>query len=142
MAQEPDERSSQPHSLVSNPQVLPPVVSPVPHIISPLIVETHDPKLRRRLRFALVSAVLIDCIQISLFPLFSPGFLSVANDLLDCFAFLFFWRLIGWHWALLPGLVFEFLPFVDLAPTWTLAVCIAVRSQTKAGAGLKSSGAV
>jgi hypothetical protein len=75
--------------------------------------------------------VLTDCIQIGFFPLFAPGLVSIADDLLDCVAFLLFWRLIGWHWALVPGLVFELLPFVDLAPTWTLAVCIAIRGQKK-----------
>jgi hypothetical protein len=88
-----------------------------------------DPKTRRRLRIALASAILIDCIQIGLFPLFIAGGFSVPDDFLDCIAFVFFWRLLGWHWALVPGFLFELLPFVDLAPTWTLAVYITVKSK-------------
>ena len=131
MAEEPEEKSSQQHSLqgLRNAQILPPVAPPVPEVISPLVVESYDPKLRLRLHFALISAVLIDCIQLGFFPLFAPGFFSIADDLLDCIAFLWFWRLIGWHWALAPGFVFKLVPFVDLAPTWTLAVWIAARSK-------------
>ena len=118
MAEEPEEKSSHRHSLegIRNAEILPPVVQPVPQIVSPLVVKSYNPKLRLRLRFALISAVLIDCIQLGFFPLFAPGFFSIADDLLDCFAFLLFWRLIGWHWALLPGFVFKLVPFVDLAP--------------------------
>jgi len=138
MAQDPEENSSQQQSLAgsSSPQAPPAIVNPVPQLVPPLVVETHNetynPNLRRRHRFALISAVLIDCIQIGLFPLFAPGLLSVADDLLDSVAFLLFWRLIGWHWALVPACLFELLPFVDVAPTWTLAVCIAIRGQKKA----------
>ena len=131
MAGEPEEKCSQQHSLegTCNPQLLPPIVQPVPRIIAPLVVESNNPKFSFRIRLAFVSAVLIDCIQLGFFPLFAPGFLSIADDLLDCIAFLWFWRLIGWHWALLPGFVFKLAPFVDLAPTWTLAVWIAARNK-------------
>jgi hypothetical protein len=88
-----------------------------------------DPKIRGRLRLALVSAILIDCIQIGLFPFFAAGGFSVADDFLDCIAFVLFWRLLGWHWALVPGFIFELLPFVDLAPTWTLAVYMTIKSR-------------
>jgi hypothetical protein len=138
MGQEPEEEASQHHSLarMSDTQVPPPIAKPVPKVIAPVIVEgsneAYDPKLRRRYRLALILAVLIDCIQIGFFPLFAPGLLSIADALLDCVAFLLFWRLIGWHWALVPACLFELLPFVDVAPTWTLAVCIAIRGQKKA----------
>jgi hypothetical protein len=39
------------------------------------------------------------------------------------------WSLLGWHWALAPSFLFEFLPIVELAPTWTLATWIAVRKR-------------
>jgi hypothetical protein len=143
MAQEPESNSSQPASLAgsANAQVHPPVLAPVPRLIAPLIVETNNPKLRRQLRWALILAVLIDSIQIAFFPLFAPGFISVADDLVDCVAFLLFWRLVGWHWALLPGFATELIPFADLVPTWTLAVYIAVRAQSNSSPGLKSANA-
>ena len=33
----------------------------------------------------------------------------------------------GWHVALLPTFVVEIIPFVDLFPTWTTAVCFVAR---------------
>ena len=39
--------------------------------------------------------------------------------------------LVGFHWAFLPSFVTKLLPFVDLAPTWTLAVFIATRHRRK-----------
>ena len=35
--------------------------------------------------------------------------------------------LVGWHWAFLPTFLAELVPFVDLVPTWTLAVMFATR---------------
>src|SRR5437867_5978890 len=100
MVEKPVEKSLQHHSFdgLHKAQILPPVAHPVPQIISPLVVESFHPKLRFRLGFALISAVLIDCIQLGFFPLFAPGFFSIADDLLDSVAFLWFWLLIGWHW--------------------------------------------
>ena len=111
--------------------LLPPALTVETQIISPPVLQDYPPQLRRRHRIALIAAVLIDSIQLGLFPVFSPGFFSIANNLLDGVAFLFFWRLLGWHWSLLPGFVFEFIPFVDLAPTWTLAVCLAIRNPAR-----------
>lgn len=77
-------------------------------------------------------AVVIDALQIGLFPLFSEGAFSPADTVVDCLAFLVFWRLVGWHPALLPSFVFEQIPLVDLAPTWTIAVGLAVRRRRRA----------
>jgi len=86
-------------------------------------------------KVALGLAILIDGIQIGLFPIFAPGFLSAADIILDVLAFALFWRLVGWHPALLPGFVFEQIPLVDLAPTWTIAVWIAIRRNSRTHAG-------
>ena len=85
-------------------------------------------------RAAMFLAVLVDAIQIGLFPIFGPGFLTPADIILDVLAFGLFWRLVGWHPALLPGFLFEQVPLVDLAPTWTLAVWIAIRRNSRAHA--------
>jgi hypothetical protein len=82
-------------------------------------------------KLAMILAVLADGIQIGLFPIFGPGFLSVADVVLDVMAFAIFWRLVGWHPALLPGFLFEQIPLVDLAPTWTIAVWIACRRNSR-----------
>ncbi|HWW94229.1 MAG TPA: hypothetical protein VN375_12750 [Vicinamibacteria bacterium] len=36
-------------------------------------------------------------------------------------------RLLGWHWALLPSLVAEMVPGLNLVPTWTAAVLYLTR---------------
>jgi len=91
-----------------------------------------SPPRKKAYKIALFLAVLADAIQIGLFPIFGPGFLSAANVILDVLAFALFWRLVGWHPALLPGFLFEQIPLVDLAPTWTLAVWIAIRRNSRA----------
>ena len=48
------------------------------------------------------------------------GFSSVAVALL-------LMRLLGWHWALLPSLVAEMVPGLNLVPTWTAAVLYLTR---------------
>jgi hypothetical protein len=80
-----------------------------------------------RFRVALGLAMLVDAVQIGLFPLFAPGFASVANVAVDSAAFLSFLLLIGWHPALLPGFILEQVPLLGIVPTWTLAVWLAAR---------------
>jgi len=76
-----------------------------------------------------VVAILADALQVGLFPL--TGALSTwLNAPLDLLAMGVLWRLLGWHWALAPSFVFEFLPFVELAPSWTLATWIVTRKRS------------
>ena len=77
---------------------------------------------RSRFRTALLVALLADSLQIILFPLFSEGALSPADDLLDVAVALILGRLIGWHWEFLPSFCTKLLPVVDAVPFWTLAV--------------------
>jgi len=97
--------------------------------------QAAPPPRKTAYKIAMFLAVLADAIQIGLFPIFGPGFISPANIILDVLAFALFWRLVGWHPALLPGFLFEQLPLVDLAPTWTLAVWIAIRRNSRADRG-------
>jgi hypothetical protein len=81
-----------------------------------------------RIRIAWVVAIATDAIQIGLFPL--TGTLSTwFGAPLDILAMAILWRLLGWHWALAPSFLFEFLPIAELAPTWTLATWIVVRKR-------------
>jgi hypothetical protein len=50
--------------------------------------------------------------------------LEVGVDLVTMGVMIF---LLGFHWAFLPSFVTKMLPFIDLAPTWTLALFIATR---------------
>lgn len=58
--------------------------------------------------------------------------LEAGVDLVTMGVMIFF---VGSHWAFLPSFVTKLLPFVDLAPTWTLAIFIATRDRR----GLASS---
>ena len=82
----------------------------------------------KRVQLAWLVAILVDALQIGLFPL--TGGLSFWLDKpLDILAMLLLWRLLGWHWAMVPSFLFEFLPIAELAPTWTLATWIIVRER-------------
>ncbi len=81
-----------------------------------------------RIRVAWMVAILVDALQIGLLPI--TGGLSLWVDKpLDILAMALLWRLLGWHWALAPSFLFEFLPIAELAPTWTLATWIVVRKR-------------
>ena len=77
---------------------------------------------RSRFRTALLLALLADGLQIILFPLFSEGALSPADDVLDVAVAFILGRLIGWHWEFLPSFCTKLVPIVDAVPFWTLAV--------------------
>lgn len=82
----------------------------------------------KRIQVAWMVAILVDATQIGLFPV--TGALSTWLDKpLDILAMVLLWRLLGWHWALAPSFLFEFLPIAELAPTWTLATWIIVRKR-------------
>lgn len=78
--------------------------------------------LARRRRLAWIVAIVADALQIVAFPFFVEGWISPFNDALDVVTSLVLVRLLGWHPALLPSLVAELLPGVDMVPTWTAAV--------------------
>jgi len=73
-------------------------------------------------RLAWLVAIAADAIQIVGLPFFVEGFLSPLDAVLDVVVAVILTRLLGWHWAFLPGLVSELIPGLDLFPTWTAAV--------------------
>jgi len=90
------------------------------------------PLSRRRLRLAWIIALGVDAIQI---PATATGplgwFLGAGLDLLTMGVM---WALLGFHWAFLPSFITEAVPYLNLAPLWTLAVALATRG--RGGAGL------
>lgn len=76
---------------------------------------------------ALAIAILADVLQIVFFPMFVEGAFSPLDDLLDIAVAWMLIRLLGWHWAFLPSFVAKVVPGVDLVPTWTMAVLVAMR---------------
>jgi hypothetical protein len=75
-----------------------------------------------RFRIAAILAIAADVLQIFVFPLFSEGALSPADDVLDLAVAFILVRLLGWHWEFLPAFAAELVPGVDLVPFWTFAV--------------------
>lgn len=82
-------------------------------------------------RLAWLVAIAADALQIGVFPLFAAGALSPVDDALDVLVAAILWRLLGWHWALLPTLAAELLPVLDMFPTWTAAVFFITRQQVQ-----------
>jgi hypothetical protein len=72
-------------------------------------------------------AVLADALQILVFPLFSEGALSPADDVLDLAVAAVLVHLVGWHWEFLPAFAAELVPGLDLVPFWTMAVASVYR---------------
>jgi hypothetical protein len=79
----------------------------------------------RRIWIARGLAVLVDLLQVALPPAEFPP----LNDAIDVVTAVAMVGLVGWHWAFLPTFLAELVPFVDLIPTWTLAVLIATRGR-------------
>jgi hypothetical protein len=77
---------------------------------------------RSRFRAGMILAMAADALQLFVFPLFSEGALSPADDVLDVAVAIILVRLLGWHWEFLPAFAAELIPGADLIPFWTLSV--------------------
>jgi hypothetical protein len=83
----------------------------------------HVPLLTpTRVRLAYAVAVGTDVLQFALGPL---GW-AFADEILDVAASLMTWRLLGFHFLLLPTFAIELLPVTDLLPTWTGCVALVI----------------
>ena len=82
----------------------------------------------RRVWIARALAVLVDLSQVALLP----AELTPLNNAIDVATAIAMLSLVGWHWAFVPTFLAEMIPFVDLVPSWTLAVMIATRGQVAA----------
>lgn len=86
-----------------------------------------DRRTRAARRLAWFIAISADAVQFLAMPLFGEGLFSPINDALDVIVSVMFFVLLGWHPALMPALLAELIPGVDLVPTWTAAVFLATR---------------
>jgi hypothetical protein len=89
----------------------------------------------RRVWIARSLAVFVDLAQVALLP----AELTPLNNGIDVATAIAMVALVGWHWAFLPTFLAEMIPFVDLVPSWTLAVLIATRGRVAAPPGLPPS---
>lgn len=90
----------------------------------------------RRVWIARGIAVLVDVLQWALLP----ASLTPWNGAIDVATGLAMVALVGWHWAFLPTFAAELVPFVDLVPTWTLAVTFATRGRVAGAPDLPPPG--
>jgi hypothetical protein len=90
------------------------------------------PATSRRVRAAWIVALLTDAIQIGLLP-FTATLSTWIDKPLDVLVMVVLWRLLGWHLLLLPSFALEMLPYVEVAPTWTLAVWLMTRRRGNEG---------
>lgn len=88
-----------------------------------------------RIRSAWILAIAADALQFGLFPV-TASLSTWLNAPLDIAVMGGLWYLVGWHWALLPTFVVELAPFVELAPTWTVAVWLITRKRKADEAGI------
>jgi hypothetical protein len=84
---------------------------------------------RTTLRGAYCIAICADLLEIGLWPAFFEGFASLVSDITDVIVCIVLTFMVGWHIAFLPSFLIKFIPGVDLAPTWTIAVIIATRNR-------------
>lgn len=82
---------------------------------------------RTTLIAAYAIAICADLIEICLAPVLFEGFLNPFNAFVDVVVCVVLSRLIGFHVAFLPSFLIKLVPFVEIAPTWSLAVLIATR---------------
>lgn len=80
--------------------------------------------------FALAVAIAADGLQLLLSVLGPLGFF--LDEIIDIIAMVLTIRTLGFHLLLLPTFVVEFLPLVDMLPTWTGCV-LAVIALRKRG---------
>ena len=85
---------------------------------------------KRRIWSAYAVAVAADVLQFVLGPI---GW-AMADEILDVIAAGATWSLLGFHPLLLPTFVVEFMPIVDMLPTWTgcVALVVALRKKQQA----------
>jgi hypothetical protein len=82
-----------------------------------------------RQKLAWTLAISADALQVAMLPLFAGGLASPISDALDVAMAAAMIFLLGWHIAFLPTLIAEFIPVVNLVPTWTAAVWLVTRTQ-------------
>ena len=88
----------------------------------------HVPILTRgRVWAAMAVALVADGIQILLGPL---GWVFI-DEIIDVVAMIATWWLLGFHPLFLPTFALEFIPAVDMLPTWTGCVALVVAARRK-----------
>src|ERR1043166_9561627 len=86
---------------------------------------------QNRIRLAYAVAVAADAVQL----LLGPAGWIIADEVIDMIAMALIAGAIGFHPLLLPTFILEFVPVVDLLPTWTgcVAWVVSLRKREQSG---------
>lgn len=91
---------------------------------------SNPPVSSGRIAAAFAVAILADMVAVPITALLFTGIFAVPVELIDLMvdagAAVAAILLLGFHWALLPGLVVEVVPVLGVLPTWTAAVAYVV----------------
>lgn len=87
----------------------------------------RPPLSRARIRVAWAIALVVDAIQVPANLAGPMGWFLGAG--LDLITMVVMWRMLGFHWAFLPSFITEAVPYLNLAPLWTMAVALATRGR-------------
>ena len=101
-------------------------------LLDKLTGRLNAPKLTRgRIAAAMTIACVADVLQIALMPVAW----TFAQSAVDVVAMLLAMWVIGFHLLLLPTFILEFIPGVDMLPTWTacMIAVIALRKREQSG---------
>jgi hypothetical protein len=104
----------------------------MPSFFDKLTGRMTAPKLTRgRMAAAMTIACVADVLQIALLPIAW----TFAQSAVDVVAMLLAMWVIGFHLLLLPTFILEFIPGVDILPTWTacMIAVIALRKREQSG---------
>src|SRR6187200_1685789 len=82
---------------------------------------------RSRIKAAYAIAIATDVLQF----LLGPFGWTFVDEILDVVALLATTRLLGFHPLLLPTFILEFVPVIDVLPTWTGCVALVVATRRK-----------
>jgi hypothetical protein len=87
----------------------------------------------------MILAMVVDVLQVVVFPFFIQGAASPADDLVDLGVAAVLVYLLGWHWEFAPSFVTKLLPEVDLIPCWTIAVANVYRKSKRIAATMEGT---
>ncbi|MBI3850279.1 MAG: hypothetical protein HY298_08325 [Verrucomicrobia bacterium] len=82
---------------------------------------------RRRIRLAYAVAITADALQL----LLGPFGWTFVDQVIDVVAMILTTALLGFHPLLLPTFIIEFIPVLDMLPTWTGCVALVVSLRKK-----------
>ncbi len=90
----------------------------------------HPGLTRKRIVLAFSLSVIADIIQFPITAVEGAGFFfipgALADFVVDCVVMGAMIKLLGFHWMLLPSLILEAIPGLDLLPTWTACVAYVI----------------